>query len=266
MKKLFVIALAFLATVSVNAQEKQFGPEKGDFGVEVQFNPFSENLRTFKIDGLKVRYNLSDKNAIRATIGFSVDNNTTRATYVKPNEADYPTVNAYNMAKQLYDKQLDDYTKTKYSTFSLDLGYERHLYQKGRVDLYAGAEIGIEKAWASSKSETVRGWTNVAGDAYTSWTINKDVTKGTNGTQNSSFGLNFAVFTGIDFYIVKGLYVGAELGLNLNSSRDCNIKRENTIWTSATNSTTTNTERDVKGRNFNANIDVNPALRIGWTF
>lgn len=264
MKKLFTIAIAFLATMAVNAQEKQYGPEEGDFAVEVEFNPFSNNFRTFQIDGLKVRYSLSDKDIIRAKLGLSLQSHTQRANLFIPEDGNPGTYNGqatYDDAKTFYDKTKGDFTKDKTGSFSLDLGYERMLYKKGRLNIYAGAEIGFEKGWASRKQEA----TGLVG---TEWKTNTRKTKGESifyGT-NSRFDFNIGAFTGLDFYIVKGLYMGAELGLGFNTSTSGNVKTKNTVWTSATNKTETETETNVKNKDFSGRLDVNPALRIGWTF
>lgn len=73
MKKLFIAAIALVACVSAKAQET-YAPEAGEISTEIQFNPFSDDFGTFKLDQLKLRYMFSDKDAIRFGIGFGVDN------------------------------------------------------------------------------------------------------------------------------------------------------------------------------------------------
>ena len=71
MKRLTLILFAALCiAANLSAQNK---PGKGSFGTEVQFNPFDQNGETFKLDGLKFRYFVTDKDAIRLKLGFNLD-------------------------------------------------------------------------------------------------------------------------------------------------------------------------------------------------
>ena len=56
MKK-FLISAALVAAIAAPAvAQNEYAPEKGEFSVELQFNPFSNNFETFKIDQIKGRY------------------------------------------------------------------------------------------------------------------------------------------------------------------------------------------------------------------
>lgn len=58
MKK-FILAAALVAAMAPAAiAQDEFAPEKGDFGVELQFNPFSNDYTTFRDSeyGLTGRY------------------------------------------------------------------------------------------------------------------------------------------------------------------------------------------------------------------
>ena len=73
MKKILTLAAVMLATAfAANAQES-YAPEKGDFSVEIQVNPFSNNFTTFKLDALQGRYFFSSKDAMRFGIGFGIE-------------------------------------------------------------------------------------------------------------------------------------------------------------------------------------------------
>lgn len=74
MKK-FILAAALVAAMAPAAvAQDEFAPEKGDFGVELQFNPFSNDYTTFRDSeyGLTGRYFITNKDAIRLNIGFGV--------------------------------------------------------------------------------------------------------------------------------------------------------------------------------------------------
>ena len=82
---------------------------------------------------------------------------------------------------------------------------------------------------------------------------------------------NKSIFTGLDFYLYKGLYIGAELGLNINSHKV--LEREEKKLTSSYNSLDRKTkteETEVKYedelRTTSVRFKVEPAIRLGWTF
>lgn len=233
MKKFFLAAALVAMSATAFAQD-EFLPEKGSISTEVQFNPFSNNFETFKIDQLKVRYFIGDNQALRFGIGFSFgsdknDNSTT---------------------------DVEAWKKVSNGSFSINLGYEQHFVKRGRIDLYAGAGIGYERTFASSKkyykdnngfseAKTNNYYENAAGEYVRAENI---------------FGVD--IFTGIDFYVYKGLYVGAELGLNLNFGSTPKISDE----VSGTGIDKTKTEYDNKVKTFNFATVCTPALRLGWTF
>ncbi|MFG6391787.1 MAG: hypothetical protein K1V76_05715, partial [Candidatus Amulumruptor sp.] len=218
------------ASVTPAMAEESFAPEAGDFSLELQFNPFSNNFDTFKLERLQGTYMLSDKDGLRFGLGLDVHNN-----------------------KTIKNEDHDGHVSSKYGDFSINLGYERHFYNYKRVDLYAGAEIIYTHRWAGAKDE-IYGADNVWSQTVES--INND---GNGHHAGNDFGFN--LFTGINFSVYKGLYVGAELGLGLDFENDC--------W-SRTKTTTLNGTDETKGANknegFNLAFKANPALRLGWTF
>lgn len=269
--KVAAVAAVLLVSASANAQ---YGPQKGDITTEVQFNPFSNNFSTFRLDGLSVRYFLNNNDAIRGTLKFNLNNNTRRGDLVEPDRANYASDPAFNAAKEQFDHQKDNYNKTTNTTIGLSLGYEHHFSRVGRLDMYAGAELGVEFFSASMTRETALGYDTDA-NGYSKWTTLKDEFKGvdydptaTGATgKNSSFAFGGALFTGVDFYILENLYLGAELGLNISyaGAKDVEITKE--AW-DATNKKVVSTTANVNVKNNVLNMDlrVNPALRLGWKF
>lgn len=241
MKKLFIAAIALAACVSANAQET-YAPEAGEISTEIQFNPFSNDFGTFKLDQLKLRYMFSDKDAIRFGIGFGVDNHK-----VTPDP----------------DENKDNWGKASSGHFSISLGYERHFFNYKRIDLYAGAGLGYKYMSASAKEHSeVNGQTfetkycNIA-------TIDLD---NTNGIARTGHEFNVALFTGIDFYVYKGLFVGAEFGIKFacQSLPGYYTKGgfdDNGDWSASLESNKTDKESSISLKCF-----AEPALRIGWTF
>lgn len=223
MKK--ILLFAAMAAISMGAAaQSEFLPEKGSFSTEIQFNPFSNDYSTFKIDQLKVRYMLSDKAGIRAGIGFGM--NCTKTT---PDP----------------EKQDDTWTKGSNSHFNISLGYERHFLRQGRIDLYAGAGPSLELGFASS-TESERG--------------DEVEIENKNGEERAYTKLGLDVFTGIEFYVYRGLFVGAELGVQVSTKSIPAYIQKDEVY-----EYTNSYERD-KRHEFSFGTYCVPALRLGWTF
>lgn len=235
MKKIMLAAALFAATAtSAIAQTNEFAPAAGDFSVEVQFNPFSNDFGTFKLDQLKGRYFFSDKDAIRFGIGFGLDNSKTT---------------------QDPDNNEDVWSKSKVGNFSIDLGYERHFFNYKRVDLYAGAGLGFALQSASATEQIA-----VGDDLHEIKTHNS-------GNGKRSFTeFNVKAFTGIDFYVYKGLFVGAELGIKFGFRNYPGYYTEGGYDDNGNWSASLESDKKDKVSNFSLKTYVEPALRLGWTF
>lgn len=225
---MLVAVAATLCSGNAMAQNVNL-PEKGDFSMEVQFKPFKSDGNTFSMEGLKLRYFMSGKDALRLTLGFGIDSDKSSS---EEGEGDYKTKN--------------ESTK-KTGNFNIALGYERHFVTKGRLDFYGGAQIGFSKDFRSEeeitsfdKKKETNTWTNMTKDG-----------------ERAKFGVDFSLFTGLDFYVYKGLFLGTELGLNVSSKKIC--EGEATIGG-------TTTKYEDKRTQVHADISVVPAIRLGWTF
>lgn len=239
MKKSFLMLLAACA-VSVStafAQDKckdackAFGPEDGKFSTELSFNPFDQNGHTFELEALRVRYFITKKHAVRLGLGFGLSKETKESS----NETAKTSTESEN----------------KEGHFDLNLGYEYHFLQRGRFDLFAGASFGIEKTNYSYHEETY--------DGNTQKTITKDYENIDKGQDNrSNFGFNVNIFTGADFYVYKGLFIGAEFGMKVSTSKPSDYKIKITD------------QPDIKNNDDNKTVNLKlyamPSFRIGWTF
>ncbi len=233
MKKFFVMAVMAVAALSANAQ---YAPEKGDFSTAIKFNPFHSSGKTFEaVDDYAImgRYMITDNDGIRLTLGLGYTN-------------DFDKVEKeFNNVKSEYE--LND-SKT---SFSIKAGYERHFSANDRIDLYAGAQVGF--ATTSTNKESVEAYTDkdfkqVPFVAYT---------KG--GANTVSLG----VFTGINFYVYKKLFVGAELGFNYAhaSNKDVEAYTVNKDGDGTEVKTTPNNATSTA-----LGFKVEPQLTLGWTF
>lgn len=188
MKKFILLAIAAIASFGAFAQDNEYATEKGDFSTEIQFNPFNSDY-TFKLDALKFRYFVGDKDAL--TFEFGID---------AVNRKNIPNTDEDNV-----------YTSNHNGSFRIGLGYERYFFNYKRINLYAGANLYYVHKFAGSKSINGKYGTEYIGydnvdDKY----------------QSNGFGAG--IFTGIDFSIYKGLYCGAELGFRIQDDIICGYK------------------------------------------
>lgn len=234
-----ILCAALAACPGAALAEEEFAPQGGDFAIELQFNPFSNNFKTFQIDQLSGRYMLNNHDALRFGVGFGVDNS--------------------KLTPSPDNSTLDSYGKTTVGNFSINLGYERHFYSHGRIDLYAGAGIGYRYDHASGKSNI-----NYWNYDVTYHNVSIDVDNGGNVIYDDnrtahSFRVN--AFTGIDFYVYRGLYVGAELGVRFAATIYPGIYTETDNGYGIVKS-----EKQDRVEQLSLKAICEPALRLGWKF
>lgn len=119
------------------------------------------------------------------------------------------------------------------------MGYERHFKTIKRLDFYAGAELGygLESYSGSENKESVTTSYNAKGvleETRYSHDYKEYTNQNTSGTASNHY-FTGAVFTGVDFYVYKNLYLGAELGISFKTA-----KSPNTYYTTTEESRTTN--------------------------
>lgn len=274
MKRLvFILFATLLMAGNTFAQNK---PAKGSWSTEVQINPFDQDGETFSLDGLKVRYFLSDKDAIRLKVGFKTTNS-------KFTDED-------SQEETDYTSSHDNQFKYKKGSFDIDFGYERHFDLGKRLDAYLGGSLGFGKNFASTNIDKYF----IREGSYTASTFEKvkykyeetetgkikngaitDKSTGFNldNAERATWNINAAVFAGLEFYIYKGLYIGTELGINCQSQKTLKMEYDGSII----KKTTTNGQTDVKEESFddettdnqrvtNFKTYIEPRLRIGITF
>lgn len=247
MKK-FILAVAAVMAIGATPAfaEEEYGMQKGDFSTEIMFNPFSDDFGTFKLDQLKLRYMFSDKDAVRFGIGFGLDNNKTT-----PDPED----------------DENSWVKQTSGNFSINLGYERHLIQKGRLDIYVGAGLGYERINAGSTIHTEYDNEEYEYKMHNAWGTFDGNDFGVDNSHRTANIFRVDIFTGIDFYVYKGLYVGAELGIRFKTA--CKPG----YYTSGPGyDDNGNFVKDLESKKADKQTEVSfktycePALRLGWTF
>lgn len=212
-------AAAALVLVSSNTMA-QYAPEAGDVSAEVQFNPFGNAFNTFKLEDnivFKVRTFLTDRDALRLKVGLQFDNNSdvTKTALTDNFDTNKP---AYTLNNQEVE------TNNMATYFDFSIGYERHFINDGRLDVYAGAEFGYQsQAFSGDVTTTINNDQMIGTTGNTTRTETTSTYKqvyekqSTDGSRINSHGFFIGAFTGLDFYIYKGLYVGTELGIRFSS-------------------------------------------------
>ena len=160
--------------------------------------------------------------------GFNLlDNGVKIRYYFKDNNALRLRV-GLNLTK-VHGKVVTSYNSA-YSNIDLGLGYEHHWYMSDRIGLYTGVQVGYAKSFTSH-------------DGYDTSDNNENA---------SSYQLAAGALTGIDVYIWKGLYCGAEMGLMLTHTKE---REKEVNYVSHPEHTYTI-----------AGFYCEPAIRLGWTF
>ena len=220
---------------------------------EVQFNPFTTNFNTFRLeDGIqfKARYFFTNQDALRVKLGLGINNtnDVTKTTLTDNFDTNKPVYTLNNQEVE---------TNEKHTQFQFALGYERHFIKEGRLDVFAGAELGYKlNSYSGDVTTTINNdrMTGTTGNTIRTETNSTQKVEyknqNTTGSNVNSNSLFVGVFTGVDFYIYKGLYVGTELGIRfangknrVNPTRETSfnevVKRTTTTGTTSTVSTTT---------------------------
>jgi outer membrane protein W len=235
MRKIFLITAVVLFIGSIHAQ---FKPTGGTFGMEVQFRPFgnnvieSGNISPFltnngvkNLFGVSARYFCIDQLELRADLLFGFNSNKTKSTNTPAGQ----------------EPQI---TRESGTLFGLNLGVNYHFKGTERISPYVGAVVGF-------------GLLNTSKNISHLNFIADDFSKAKQGGVYT----NFAFATGFNWYIVNGLYLGAEVGLGLEFAKE--LKSTTTTKIGGTeNKVTVDPSKSAFGLNFYAN----PAIRLGWKF
>ena len=199
MKKILLFIALIGMTLAASAQEDTNLPQKGDFSVELGFNPFGSSFESFRLEGgmIRARHFITDKTALRVGVGLQ-----------------YTLLNDGNTGGN-----------SMHATVAgLALGFEGHWFPHHKIDLYAGPSLGFSIRHSS------RDWEEA-------------------GENGDYYKYSFEAGTGINFYLVKGLYLGAEFGLLVNHIRYRNF------------------QEGVDGPNATTiSFEACPSILVGWKF
>jgi hypothetical protein len=223
MKKTLLSILIFSLPFLVFSQKA----ESGNKTLEVQFSPLGSE--PVKISGLRARYFLGEKHAVRASVfmGGKTTKTTTEATAANSKTTD----------------------KAGTFDFSFRPGYEYHLKGTKRLSPYFGGELLV-------------GVNNNKNVDETNWLLNPaEVQSRINKTSSGVFGLN--LIAGTDYYFAEKFYVGVEVGFgaSLKGKGKTKVKYRNPENTSLGTTKTKGNSSE-----FNWGPTYQGTIRLGWCF
>ena len=227
MKKVILIAAG---TLFMYVAQAQFKPEGGSFCMEVQFRPLGNVIQSNPIGattaGISAKYFFTEKLEFRGDLVFGFEQDKDK------------------IPVPVGGTGIETVIKNSSSGFGLNLGLNYHFNGTERISPYIGGLIGFG---IENNKEKTNNILNVQGDYEThKW---------------GNIGMHFLVTTGFNCYIVKGLYIGVEVGLGLGCSKELKDETKNSIG-GVTNTVTINPTAS----DFGVNFFAVPALRLGWKF
>ncbi len=228
MKKIMIFVGALSLSGTMFAQKPASADAK--FSLEGMINYDFENGVSWNAPNLRARYFVNDNIAGRLTLGLGTSNETT-------NFYENPSVGTGTGS--VVDKSL---------SWSLGLGGEYHLSGTEKLSPYFSG--GLMFGGISDKSTG----TDVLGGSYSKGDSFEDK------TSSSMFGVG--VGAGFDYYVMKNIYLGLELGLSW--MKDTN---KGGTFSETIGGTTTTTETKSPGSTSAMNLGGgNLGFRIGWRF
>lgn len=227
MKKIMIFVSALTLSGSMFAQKPAASDSK--YSLEGMINYDLINGASWNAPNLRARYFVSDNIAARITLGMGSTDTTS---------------NVYENSPGTGSGSIKDKTMG----WSLGLGGEYHL--KGTEKLSPYFSAGLMFGGNSNKS--------IGTDAlYGSYSKGNSFDR---KTSSSMFGLG--VGAGFDYYVMKNIYLGLELGLNWMKYSDKGGEESNTI-----SGTTTTTDIKSTGSTSGMNLGGgNLGFRLGWRF
>ena len=288
--------LALVSILELTAQQETPGNEavaspspyklkKGSVSTELLFSPFSININEdgastgpFKMPELRLRVGISNKLALRVNLGLDFGHEQAKINLDK-------TYNGY------YGKIVETGTntnKSNYTEFSIAPGVEYHFGKWERLSIYVGGELffGLKTTKSSDVlDKKMYYYDDDNGDNLwqlietTSTLKTKNCIStyvcdpwgcGYSYRQNGKISLGVNALAGFDFYIYKGLYLGAELGLGYvySFALKGTVKGKSTIVNNGTVK-----REDMIDEKFDDKISTGkftfkclPMIRLGWKF
>lgn len=222
MKKLLFTIAMIMCVTAINAQDS-LKPVSGDITLELDFTPFGSY--PINVSFIKGRYFIADDLAVRAGFNFDIKYNN-----AEPNEG------------------VDEWKQSSI-LFGIYPGVEKHFGNMKRVSPYVGGVIGIAVKSSTESYIDKSGSSEVETKYVGAWS---------DGSQRGFFVLDFNLVSGVDVYVVKKLYLGVEMGMEIRRFAFQEVTKEVTGADSQIIST--------KSNSLHLGINFNSAIRLGYAF
>lgn len=224
MKKLILSVAVMASALAANAQMK---PGAGSKSIEINSNLFGGLPFSLQGGGLMLKSYGSETSAMRLGVNLSYGSTKTTAK----GDTTSSGTQFYSTSSSL--------------TIGVAPGIEKHMGGTDRLSPYMGVELPIAYKMTSDKVERA-----VGAD------VQNVTTKGTGGY----FSIGVNALAGVNYYLSKGLYCGAELGFGVMYKKDATV----TAKDSAPNAASI---KDVPtGSSMSFGPAINGMLRMGWNF
>lgn len=233
MKKIVLSASLVALSLFAKAQDAtgEHKPVQGDVTTEFSYGGLFNNTQLGLNNGqLKFRYFVADNLAGR--IGFNVSSSS-QTDHVYGND--------------------DEVGSSRQSTNNVgfNLGLEKHFTGSDRLSTYAGADLLLQ---LNSEKQKLTD-TNFSGSSYLAGASGKG--------KSGSTGIGLRLVTGADYYIVKKVYIGGELGWGFLYTVARDTKFE---YKSETTTVTDSFPAEEGARSFEVKPSVVGAIRLGFRF
>ncbi len=226
MKKIMILASALTLSGAMFAQKPASSDSK--YSLEGMINYDFENGVSWNAPNLRARYFVNDNIAARLTLGLSNSNLTS---------------NYYEI-----DGTGSGSVVVKTMDWSLGLGGEYHLAGTEKLSPYFSGGLMFGGSSTNAKGTDVLGTFYSKGNSFEN--------------KGSSSMLGLGVGAGFDYYVMKNIYLGLELGLSWMKDTDKGGTQSTTI-----DGTTTSTDVKSTGSTSAMNLGGgNLGFRIGWRF
>ena len=296
-KIVFITILAFASTAVVAQTEYKF--QKGNLATELQLSLFSTKAQLhyeeddedewvnysaagpISMPGLRLRYALNDNLVLRATFELDMGHASHKQTF--NNDTSYHHDYFYEM-RVSNGKSTN---KSRYTQFAIRPGIEYHFGNWERMSVYVGGEavFGIRTTQSNNNADITanayeRDWYGDWEFSYQIQTVSSFKAKNSVQDWRSNYHQNGVMFFGInavigmDFYVYKGLYLGAELGLgyvhttalkgSVNGTSKIKWTDEDGDADFIENKVDIKLEDKINGGNLS--FRCNPMIRFGWKF
>ena len=242
MKKVALFFAFAVACVSGTFAQKQTGGEKN---FEVQFAPLGGN--PVSISGIRFRMFNTESSAFR--IGLFVGGTKDVTVNTQPG--------------QVEQDQPELLTTDRSFNFSIRPGYEKHFAGTDRLSPYIGGELLIGLGRTSTETEKYGDASFDNGAQYSVWTTTE---------KNGTFDLGVNILFGTDFYFADNIYLGAEFGFGLLSSKENDGEFEVSdtdaykIENGIPDATEVKFDPTINGRNSSWGPNYQGTIRLGWLF